>query len=1128
MHAKRVLFFLLLFAFTFKAYPAIFVVTNNSDSGPGTLRDALTQTAANGSAVKDYINFNLPDLSAAGRTINLISQLPDVSSNVIIDGTTQPGSTFGPSDAKVKITNTFVYLTNLNIFYSYGGDQIEIYGLCLLGDMTGWGGSAFHFRNFGTITIGAPNKGNFIEWGNIGIDTGKTCYFQNNVCWTDETGEVCKGGNVTVVTCDKLILGGSSNAGNVFAGTINLVYSQTTTSLLEMSYNKIGTNSSGTQSPEGFYVEAERVYILVQYPESGAQINVPVNAVIKNNIIADTYDTDLLNISDVSGNIVIQGNAFNTDIAGQLNLNTYSHSIASFGIAISCSADVLIGGNLPEQRNVIAYCEDAIGDDSQGKFSVTQNSIFCYGEKPIYPFRPNLPNVQIKSVTPNLVSGTATPNAIIELFNADCSCSLPGPRYYFATVKADNAGLWKYIGSINGYIMASPTLDNLTGSFTGLNIDDSNVLITNSTCTGKGSITGIKTQFTSGFKWYNSQNQLVGTSLDLTSVPPGNYTLKIDFGTTCELTRTYTVQDYSIIVDVSKIQYAEPSCSQLGSITGINVSTQSDSYFYQWIDQTGNVECNCIDLYNAPAGAYTFQVGSTDGTCKQSFGPFTLKNTTGPNIDQSKVAIQPTNCGQSTGSITNLVITGTGTLKYSWLNDQQQQVATSANLTNQPAGTYKLQVTDDTQCGPIFSSDFEIPELNGITLDESNVKIVIASCSINNGSVTGIKIDGATQYQWLDANNKVVATTPDLQNAAAGDYTLTASNSFGCTETSKPYHIGQQLPTQFPVYTDVIISSCLGDNNGSVSVTTDALVKSLRWQNSQGQTISTDADLTGVPTGVYQLYFTDQNGCESLYQSFTVPELARFTVAQAGLVTNDQCGLKTGSVTATTVSGGLPPYAYKWVDAGGVQVGSGSAITNLTNGSYTLNIIDSKCGNIDIDYTINEQTEDITAPTVNNAQLCSSGTVVLTVNKPVTSSTYRLYDSQTSTQPLDEQAGGSFTVNVTNSRSYFISQLTGTCESSRSEVKVTVGISALNIINTFTPNGDGINDYWKITGIENYPDATVRVFNRYGQKEFDSKGYAVPFDGRYGGKILPPGVYYYIINLSNNCNMLSGSLTIIR
>jgi len=86
----------------------------------------------------------------------------------------------------------------------------------------------------------------------------------------------------------------------------------------------------------------------------------------------------------------------------------------------------------------------------------------------------------------------------------------------------------------------------------------------------------------------------------------------------------------------------------------------------------------------------------------------------------------------------------------------------------------------------------------------------------------------------------------------------------------------------------------------------------------------------------------------------------------------------------------------------------------------------------------------------------------------------------------------------------------------------------IKIDNTFTPNGDGINDYWDITGLIAYQDATVDIFNRYGQKVFHSLGYPKPWDGTYGNQPLPVGVYYYIINTNYEGQVLSGYVTIIR
>ena len=96
--------------------------------------------------------------------------------------------------------------------------------------------------------------------------------------------------------------------------------------------------------------------------------------------------------------------------------------------------------------------------------------------------------------------------------------------------------------------------------------------------------------------------------------------------------------------------------------------------------------------------------------------------------------------------------------------------------------------------------------------------------------------------------------------------------------------------------------------------------------------------------------------------------------------------------------------------------------------------------------------------------------------------------------------------------------------------KITVRVlTDLVVPNAFTPNGDGINDTWNINTLSfQYPDCTVDVFNRYGQQLFHSEGYSKPWDGTYNKKPLPVGTYYYIINLKNGAQPLSGSLTILR
>ncbi|MDB5125477.1 MAG: hypothetical protein JWP94_3606 [Mucilaginibacter sp.] len=84
------------------------------------------------------------------------------------------------------------------------------------------------------------------------------------------------------------------------------------------------------------------------------------------------------------------------------------------------------------------------------------------------------------------------------------------------------------------------------------------------------------------------------------------------------------------------------------------------------------------------------------------------------------------------------------------------------------------------------------------------------------------------------------------------------------------------------------------------------------------------------------------------------------------------------------------------------------------------------------------------------------------------------------------------------------------------------------IPNTFSPNGDGVNDSWEIEALETYPESSLIVFNRYGQQVFKSTGYSKPWKGIYNGKPLPGGTYYYIIDVKNGTPKLTGWVVIVN
>ncbi len=103
----------------------------------------------------------------------------------------------------------------------------------------------------------------------------------------------------------------------------------------------------------------------------------------------------------------------------------------------------------------------------------------------------------------------------------------------------------------------------------------------------------------------------------------------------------------------------------------------------------------------------------------------------------------------------------------------------------------------------------------------------------------------------------------------------------------------------------------------------------------------------------------------------------------------------------------------------------------------------------------------------------------------------------------------------------------GNCQASDT---VTVRVARpVKIPNAFSPNGDGINDTWLITHLEDYPNSIVEIFNRYGKSVHKiSGGSSQSWDGKLNGSPLPVGTYYYVVNLRDGTPPYSGYVAIIR
>ena len=86
--------------------------------------------------------------------------------------------------------------------------------------------------------------------------------------------------------------------------------------------------------------------------------------------------------------------------------------------------------------------------------------------------------------------------------------------------------------------------------------------------------------------------------------------------------------------------------------------------------------------------------------------------------------------------------------------------------------------------------------------------------------------------------------------------------------------------------------------------------------------------------------------------------------------------------------------------------------------------------------------------------------------------------------------------------------------------------------NAFSPNGDGVNETWVIEALEDYPDARVEVFDRWGSKIYEKVRYINEWNGTYNGAPLPVSTYFYVITLKESTpkhgKKITGSVSIVH
>jgi gliding motility-associated-like protein len=429
-----------------------------------------------------------------------------------------------------------------------------------------------------------------------------------------------------------------------------------------------------------------------------------------------------------------------------------------------------------------------------------------------------------------------------------------------------------------------------------------------------------------------------------------------------------------------------------------------------------------------------------------------------------------------------------------------------AQLTDQ--GLYYCRIV--TICGDtLFSTpdSITVHPLPVVDFSYSGVCRLDTTFFTNLSTVT----DGTISYQWMfgDGNTSTNMNPTHIYLVAdTFGVVLTATTSWGCTQTASQQLIIHDLP-QATVAT--IGDSCNSSGTGSIIISPTFGTYPFSY-NLSGQTAQPDSIFTPLPAGQYWVTVTDSNNCRTTLPAIvTQPNLLKTHIYP----TNVLCYDDSSGVARVEVTGGTQPYQYIWTNG---QVSAD--LTNVPVGNYGVLVTDANgCFAIDSVTLIQPN------PLIVDSLLVQPSCLQLNDGKifVFVSGGSGLYDYLWSTGSVLDSI-----INLTpNTYQITITDANG-CKSVHEYIINENNNDCLTIWTSFSPDGDGTNDVWNIGHIELYPECVVQIFNRWGAQLFESKGYSQPWDGTWHNKALPAETYYFVVNLGDGSDPITGTVTIIR
>jgi gliding motility-associated-like protein len=588
----------------------------------------------------------------------------------------------------------------------------------------------------------------------------------------------------------------------------------------------------------------------------------------------------------------------------------------------------------------------------------------------------------------------------------------------------------------------------------------------------------------------------------------------------------------------TNMQYTSNPCPSDGQYTIANSLDPSCHSTWQNVshDHTGNPN-GYMMIVNASETPSVFFTQSAPTLCPGTTYQFSAwilnlitQAASGPGVSEPNITFTVSTQGgqvlaiDSSGTI-EPTATATWVQKSLFFTTPDTVTSVVVTMTNNaPGGNGNDLILDDITfraCGPLIETGFA-------TATGSQSQPL---CQGDNATYT-LQADavGVTDphYQWQVYDNGGWVDTAgqnsntlvvNFINAAVGTYqyrvgiTNGPSALPGCRVYSSPISV---TVTANPVVTGLspTVQKCTGD---TLTLTAYGGA-TYQWNGPNINTTQNPLIITNVTaanSGQYTVTAYSQYDCTATASTqVTVNPLPTVTVAGSTTI----CA---GNQTNISATGGV---AYTW--------SPGATLSDATIANPVASPIDTTVYHVKVFNQFGCYATDSVTVNVEKKAIAKAGS-----NKVI-------FEGQSVKLNGSEQYGGSYywtpdsaisdpnsltpVVNPTNSTIYTLHVTSAnSCGDDSSSVFIKV-YKTITIPNTFSPNGDGINDLWNIEALVTYPDCLLQVFDRYGQQVYKSTGYNKAWDGRYNGQVLPPGTYYYVLDLRNDTPKISGWVLIVK